>query len=479
MSRIDRLFRSFLDLDWDRWPHVVILVASFLASRIPFLNSGFGDDIDAWMMANSSYDLITEHVYSTSRSPGYPLPEYVDSLVIKHGWLATNTLTMILSLASVIVFAKILKRLEVPNKGLLVVTYAFLPILWINSTNTMDYMWALSFIVFAWFFALRHHWGVAGLMMGLAIASRITSAALILPLLYLLMTETGGRKVRNAVWFLAASVTVSALFFLPLLNVVLWYARHGVAYGKYDWSNASRLVQIQDMIVYSFGLVPAALAAILVLVSSRQLYQRLVAGDRCAVFLLSAVAVVAVMFAYHPTEGPYLIPAVPFGLVLLGKIARRHLLVILCAFLLLSSYVSFNVTRSALGFPAFSTSAGIVGRDLENRNDETAFVQGIIDADLSHAVVVADWHLAVLHYLNERASSGDPDSVFRWEEGGRGLWDRKRDIFYAEALALDDLQELQAQGYTVYYVAAMREWTSLRWGYDLNAYGGIYLEVQH
>jgi hypothetical protein len=247
-----------LDLDWDRWPNMVILIASFVASRVPFLNSGFGDDIDAWMMANSAYDLITEHVYSTSRAPGYPLPEYIDSLVIQHGWLATNTLTMILSLASVIVFAKILKRLNVPNKGLLVVTYAFLPILWINSTNTMDYMWALSFIIFTWFFALRHQWGVAGLMMGLAVASRITSAALILPFLYLLMTETRGRKVRDAIWFLVVSVTVSALFFLPLFNVVLWYARHGVAYGKYDWSNVSRLVQIQDMIVYSFGLVPAA-----------------------------------------------------------------------------------------------------------------------------------------------------------------------------------------------------------------------------
>jgi hypothetical protein len=458
---------------------MLILVASFLASRVPFLNSGYGDDIDAWMMANSSNDLITEHVYITSRAPGYPLPEYVDSLVIKCGWVATNTLTMILSLASVIVFAKILKKLNVPNKGLLVVTYAFLPILWINSTNTMDYMWALSFIVFTWFFALRHQWRVAGLMMGLAIASRITSAALILPFLYLLMSQPGERKVRNGIWFLATSGTVSALLFLPIFNAIWWYAQHGVAYGKYDWSNANRLVQIEDMIVHSFGLVPAAFAAILVLVSLRRLYERLVATDRCAVFLLLAVLVVAGMFAYHPTEGPYLIPAIPFGLVLLSKTARRDLLVILCALLLLSSYVTFNVTTSAQGYRVLGTEAGIVGRDLKSRNDEMAFVQGILDADLTHAVVVTDWHLAVLRALNQRDSRNEPSNVLSREDGSGGLWDRERDILYSEALPLADLQDLQGQGYTVYYVAAMREWTLESQGYDLNDHGGIYLEVAH
>lgn len=143
---------SLLDLDWTKTPYIFILILSFVLSRIPLLNLGFGIDADAWRIANSAFDLWNSHVYHTSRFPGYLLPEYVNSLIIDHGWIATNSMTMILSLISVIFFARILKDLNVKNKGLLVLTYAFLPVLWINSTNTMDYMWALTFIVIAWFF---------------------------------------------------------------------------------------------------------------------------------------------------------------------------------------------------------------------------------------------------------------------------------------------------------------------------------------
>ena len=159
----------FLDLDWTKKPYIFLLTLLFVISRAPLLNLGFGSDPDAWRVADSALDLHYFSTYHPSRFPWYPLYEFFNSLIINYGWLATNVATMIISLISVIVFAKILNELNIKNKGLLVITYAFLPILWINSASTMDYVWALTFILFTWFFIIKKQYLLTGFMMGLAI----------------------------------------------------------------------------------------------------------------------------------------------------------------------------------------------------------------------------------------------------------------------------------------------------------------------
>lgn len=154
MHRIS--LNDLLDLEWTKIPYILVLITLFLLSRIPFLNLGFRVDPDAWRIAGSAFDLSYFHVYHPSRFPGYLFPEYFNALLIHYGWIATNAATMVISLISVVVFAKILNELNVKNRGgVLVITYAFLPILWINSTVTIDYMWALAFILLTWLFILN------------------------------------------------------------------------------------------------------------------------------------------------------------------------------------------------------------------------------------------------------------------------------------------------------------------------------------
>ncbi|MEL7669964.1 hypothetical protein [Methanobacterium sp.] len=185
----------------------------FILSRIHLLNLGFGSDPDAWRIAGSAFDLHYFGIYHPSRFPGYPFPEFFNSLIINYGWLATNAATMILSLISVYVFARILKELNIKNGGLLVVTYAFLPILWINSAITMDYMWALAFILLTWFFIIRKQYALAGLMMGLAVGSRITSVILIIPFLYIIFIAD--KKIKM-LYFVIGTFLTAFFLFLPL-----------------------------------------------------------------------------------------------------------------------------------------------------------------------------------------------------------------------------------------------------------------------
>ncbi len=93
---------KLLDIDFTKFPYLFVLILFFILSRIPLLNLGFGSDPDAWRIANSAFDLHYFNVYHPSRFPGYPLPEIFNSLVINYGWLATNIITMIISLISVI-----------------------------------------------------------------------------------------------------------------------------------------------------------------------------------------------------------------------------------------------------------------------------------------------------------------------------------------------------------------------------------------
>ena len=171
-----------LETDLLKLPNLLFFIVIFVLSRIWLLDLGFGLDADAWRVANSAFDLRYHGIYHASRFPGYPLPEFFNAFIIGSGWLATNGLTMLLSLVSVIVFAQILKIYNCRMRGLLTMTYAFLPLLWINSTNTMDYTWSVTFIMLTWLLLLRKKAIIAGLMMGLAIGSRPQSIFIMIPL---------------------------------------------------------------------------------------------------------------------------------------------------------------------------------------------------------------------------------------------------------------------------------------------------------
>src|SRR5574341_176523 len=176
---------SFLDFDLTKFPAVSYLALVFLISRIPFINLGFSafvnpTDQDVLAVVNSAYLLRYYHVYTVSRFPGSPFYEIINSLLIGGGWIATNAATVMVSFIAVILFGKILNLLSISSRSLLLVTFAFTPVIWINSTITMDYMWSLAFSLLAFYLMLRRKYTYAGVAIAFAIGSRLTSAVLLI-----------------------------------------------------------------------------------------------------------------------------------------------------------------------------------------------------------------------------------------------------------------------------------------------------------
>lgn len=438
------------DLDWTAFPNWPILIALFTISRVLFLNAGFGLDADAWRIANTAYDLNNSHVYHASRSFGFPLPELVDSLVIDYGWVATNSLTMILSLISVIFLAKILNEWKVESKGIIVLAYCFIPILWINSTNSMDYMWALTFILLSWFSVLKENYLMAGIMLGLAIGSRMTSVVFVLPLLYLISCRAS--FVRDALSLISGTALTSAILFLPV------FLQSGAEFLP---GNAIGLDMVRSVLLAGnyLGILPIALILAVLLKSGRKLIQEVWSRNRITIFLCLSILLFLIVYFIAPHELGYLIPIIPFGLLLLGRIGGRMLTGLLCASLVLSSFVVL---------PSISPmDEGLMVQDFKDRTEQIEMTQELIDADLIHAAIVVGWYLPCIVYLDEN------DTV----NSGEAVWDPSKDVWYCYLLPIEDLRSYQDEGYAILYIEGMKQFTEEVHGYDLDEQGAEYLEI--
>jgi hypothetical protein len=157
-----------------------ILLVIFL-SRLPFLNNGYGSEEDAWGLALTVKHIALNGAYEASRLPGHPLQELVYSLVWNQGAFVFNLLTALISTAGIGFFISAFRKLNLRYAITSGIILAFIPVIYINSTNDMDYMWALSFILVAFYFLVKKNPILSGIFIGLAVGCRITSGAMLLP----------------------------------------------------------------------------------------------------------------------------------------------------------------------------------------------------------------------------------------------------------------------------------------------------------
>lgn len=342
LARVRDPLTRLAALDFTRpWP-AAALAAAFVLSRTPMLNLGYGADSDAWRVAISARWLWAHGEYYPSRLPGYPLQELTAALLIGGGWLLTNTATMLVSLAGVLCFAAIVGRCRLEPKGLLTLTFAFTPLLWINSTVTMDYMWGMTFVLGAYLLLLRRRYALAGVVLGLAAGFRPTSAAFAGPFLLILLHE------RNPV--AAARLVVAMLATATVVFAPEWL-RYGTrmfdfADWRPTWGEVARTLGVEAGSLLTLGGMTA-----LTLISLPELRRvpALVRRDgHFAAWVVGALTIFAV-FMRLPLEEGYLVAAVPFALLAMARVFRRPVLVAACAVIVAGGFVDVY-TASDVGW---------------------------------------------------------------------------------------------------------------------------------
>ncbi len=331
-AQVRHLLGRLAALDFTRSRPAVVLALLFVLTRAPMLNLGYGADSDAWRVAITARWLWAHHEYLPSRLPGYPLHELSAALLIGGGWLATNTATMLVSLAGVFLFAAILRRCAVEPKGLLTLTFAFTPLLWINSTVTMDYLWAQTGVLAAYLLLLHRRPALAGVALGVAAGFRLVSLAFLGPFLLILLRE---RAFGAAGRLTVAALTAAAIVFAPEWTRYGTYM-FGFADWRPTWGEFARTLGVEaGSLLTSGGL---ALIALLSLPQLRRL-PRLIRRDGHFAAWLAAVLVITAVFVRLPLEEAYLIPAVPFAYLVMARLLRRPALVAACAVIVAGGFV--------------------------------------------------------------------------------------------------------------------------------------------
>ncbi|UCF70971.1 MAG: hypothetical protein JSW49_01470 [candidate division WOR-3 bacterium] len=453
-------------------PNLPWFILIFLCSHIPMLFLGFGLDPDAWRIANTAFDLRHHLVYHASRFPGYPVPEFLNTVVIDFGYHATNSLTMLLSLLSALAFGRILREADNEEKGLLVLTYAFLPLVWINSTNTMDYMWSLSFIILTWLFIIKERYVVAGLLLAMAAGSRAASAAFVIPFFYLLHSRGSARApiVRFLLTFFATSVFI----YMPLL----------VTYGLsfiHRYPSHTGILQIGYQALKYYGLPSIILLTIILLAVARNLNKVSVKLDKVGIFSLLSITTILVTFFLAPYQIEYLIPLVPFGLMLTQHLGRRSLFILLCCALMLHSFVNIgSIEHTGDGRITIQTlDAGAVIKNFAARRKQLAYARMLAKVELpkNSVAIVGTW-LPIVAYLDERiSSSAKAKQMFDSNLPRAGLWNFAKNIHYRYLIDRDELRQLQQSGHLIFYTEGIRAFTRDIYGYDINEYGAILLDI--
>jgi hypothetical protein len=468
-------YLRFAATDFTRPLPFAILAVVFLLVRLPYVNYGHGTDPDAWRVALTAHHLLDTGDYYPSRLPGNPLHELVTTLLIPGGWIATNLATALVSLLGVQVFARIVRLHALPDPAILVVGFAFAPLLQINSIATMDYMWALTTLLGAYYCQQtgRPFW--AGVLIGCTIGFRLQGIIVWAPLAYLAWRT--GRK-QDLLPMTAAAAGVAMLAFAPVLVV------YGFHFFNYYDASVGYVDVLRLLGKEALGVI-GGLGVLLGLAMSLPRLRSFIADIRLDPVLAAWVLLIIVYFASFsrlPHEIAYLIPVFPFGLLLMGRYFTRPALAVAVGAILLAGAIDITTPDEGLGLTSATIGKGLVFSNAETMTAQHDFVDQIMEADIPDGSVVLTGfifpQLAVRERdrLDARILQHDYGAISMLSDRGETV-DPSRNIRYVWLVTYETFQALRQQGYSVFMVPDAAGSTAALYDYRPALFGATYLRL--
>ncbi|MGC3991382.1 MAG: hypothetical protein QM796_17205 [Chthoniobacteraceae bacterium] len=425
---------------------VAALILVIVLTRLPFLDAGYGANVDAWRVANVARQLATTGEYEASRLPGYPLQEMICSLFWRGGPVALNGLSLLMSLAAVLALLVIARACQCRDAWAYALALAFTPVFFINSVSAKDYVWAIAFVLWALWAAIKNRPILCALLLGLAIGCRITSGAMMLPLGMILWQQSSAGKGTVLARFAVFACLTGALCFLPV------WLRYGPGfftfYENHDRPGLSDILQRAFVEVWGLpgllGLIVAvAGTAFTAFRSSRN---ETSARPKLLAPLLVMIALYLIAFWRLPDQAGYLVPIIPAVLLLMALYTPRWAGLFLCATLIISPWLSFSGGR---------LQSGPILQDHAEREQTVNGVKGFLafcqqHLDPSTIVAVGAWQPII--------------TVLAPEDAAR----------FPYLISLDDAKALLAQGHHLAYASeSIRQFNFRANHFDLAATGAV------
>ncbi len=461
----------------------ILLFAVVFISRIPFLSAGYGTEEDSWGMINAMQRFHDSGIYEVSRFPGHPVLEFCFYALIGKSYFVFNLLTAIISTAGIVLFAACLKMLGFRKFFWSALSLAFIPVVFIKCTDTMDYMWALSFMMLCLFFILRSrqvsdnfnarfYLFAAGIALGLATGARFTSILFFIPLqfLYLDLSRNESR-LRGLIFTMSFLISVF-ICFLPVISIY----NPKTFYVPYILGRPDLIKTMYKASIGVFGLpasllLPILIAYILLRFKNRRKFSnpkifmksdpKLPVSRFLKFTLLSFILYVA-LFVWQPHKSAYLIAALPFLVMLIEHYSNEHYSMRITLALAFSSFFAgINLEDNYRGAPSSFLSAGfnISGQHLtfdvlrgpiiadnQRRKQQLEFAETVIENVKSidkPTAIIAGWWINQLEVLT-----------------GKG---KNESVTYYYFMDENQMQQLKNKGAIIYYLPQQEQVNDLRW----------------
>lgn len=302
----------------------LLLTASIvvLASSLPWVAAGPGIDADSFRVFNTAKSLHESGDYSYSRPPGYPIHEYLAAALVTFGPTGTNMLSALFSVGAFVFLALVLRRSGICPYLLGALGFAFTPVVYINSTSTIDYVPAIAFVLAATYFVLGRRFIVAGVCLGISVGVRITSGAMLVPLVIWIALDTDRDMVVRSIFrFVTATLFMAAICFAPV------FQRYGLHF--FTFADNIGYPSLRELLIKGVYLVWGSVGAIAIIglcfvtpLYIKRIRSRLAERQTLALMLLAAVSIAMYLGAFLrlPHEPGYLVPLIPFAIMLLGLV---------------------------------------------------------------------------------------------------------------------------------------------------------------
>lgn len=337
-----------------------------LLTRLPFLTPGLGLDEDNALVVRSASAWLRTGTYHRSRPPGFPVYEAIAASLAPSGPLALTFASAAASVVAFAAFASILKSVGVKSFVWIAFALVMTPILYLNSVAASDTLFALAFALLAWDCALRGQPIRAGLLLGLAVGCRATSAAFLLPVAASLVARVSGRRALGQ-FVVVTAISSCALYAAVFLDPLpLWPGR----IASWD-GNFAHIVRRATIGVWGYTGTAAVLGVLVAkfVTRSQHPHQK---PNPLTLALVLTISLTLAAYLLMPSEAAYLIPTVPLVLALLALHLPNVWMRALSGLLVLSPFL-LAWTRAGIQL------AGPILIDHQQRQQQTACFQQLAD----------------------------------------------------------------------------------------------------
>lgn len=381
-------------------------------SRLPFLSAGYGVEEDSWGIALAAFHTKLSGIYEPSRFPGHPVQELIYSATWGCGPVIYNGLCALFSAVATGFFALILDHFKFRHFFLAALAFAFVPVVYISSTYTIDFMWSEAFVLISLYFLLKEKYYLAGIFLGLAVGCRITCGVMLLPYAVITWQQAWKENFLRVCKIAIPMGLVTGLAFLPV--ILQFGTSFFMYYDQFPYPPITKV--LYKMTLGVFGVVGMLALVVFTIAAIRNssramgsLFKRR-PGRKMIWACYMVIVLYLISYFRLPQKSGYMIPVIPFVILLAAYYLSSAQFRFLCYSLVLSSFIcSINLTDklrgaehsgSALMFTVsgqeifFDALSGPVLSDYSKRKQKMNYTHEVIVKSMlldKKTVIISGW----------------------------------------------------------------------------------------